>query len=335
MKIVVFAEDKNFLIHFFREIAEDEISKKISDIEILSTFELENKNISYGDDTLKISNINSYKDFKNTDFAIFCVRRELTEKYVYDFIENGCIVLDGSDYFMNDSNIPIIDYNVNKKNIKNVENKNIMKLPSKNTLQLTEVIGILNKISSINRVVVNTYQSTSTVGKNAMDELFLHTKKIYENSFLTPVNFKKQIPFNILPQVGDASLNNYYEDEVRLIKETKQIINKKINVTATCVLVPVFSGDCQSLSVEFSDNFNLDDIYDIFEKNEDIITVRDRFEDFNYATPKEIAMENTIFISRIRRDFDLKNVLNLWTVADNSVVYSKNIINIIRFLLEK
>lgn len=334
MNIVIFTEDKNIFTNILKNI---ESSPKITknNIKLLSTFELENKEVSFNDDTITIQNINNYNDFNNTNIAVFCVRKELTEKYIYDFIENNCIVLDGSNYFNQDNNIPLVDYNINKKNIKNHTNKNVIKLPSQSTIQLTEVLNVLQQTNTINRVVVSTYQSASNISKSAMDELFLHTKKIYENSFLPAVQFKKQIPFNVLPQIGDIGSNNHYEEETRLIEETRQIINKNINITATCAVVPIFNGNCQSVSIEFNNNFELSEIYDLFEKNEDIITVLDRFEEFNYATPKEISLEDTIFISRIRKDICNKNTLNIWTVADNLVIYTKNIVDIIKFLLEK
>ena len=334
MTIAIFTEDKNIFLNILKSFENNNNFNK-NNIKLLSTFELENKEMSFKNDVITIQNINSYKDFNNTNIAIFCVRNELTEKYVYDFIENDCIVLDGSSYFINDNVIPTIDYNINKNNIKEYEYKNVIKLPSQSTLQLTGILNIFKKINKINKVIVSTYQSASGISKNAMDELFLHTKKIYENSFLPAVNFKKQIPFNVLPQVGDIGKNGYYEEEIRIIEETKEIIDKQIKITPTCAIVPVFNGNCQSVSIEFENDFELNDIYTLFEQNEDFVTVLDRFEEFNFATPKEIAMENTIFISRIRQDLCDKKTLNIWTVADNLTLYSNNISNIVNFLLAK
>lgn len=335
MKITIFTEDKNLFLYLLREIEEKSININKNDITLLSTFELENKKISFKEDNLIVQNINSYSNYDETDVAIFCVRKELTEKYIYDFVENDCIVLDSSSYFINDNSIPTIDFDINKKNIVKYENKNIVKLPSQQSLQLAKILNILNKKNKIKKVFVSTYQATSSISKNAMDELFLHTKKIYENDFLPAINFKKQIPFNVLPQVGDISLNNYYEEEYRLMYETKQIINKDIEINATCVMLPVFNGNCQSLSIEFENDFSISDICNIFEKNEDVITILDRFEEFNYSTPKGISTEDTIFISRIRKSLNSEKILNLWTVADNLTIYNKNILKILNFLLEK
>lgn len=335
MKIVIFAEDKNIFLNLIKEIEKNDLKIETSSFELLSTSELEKKEISFKNDVITINNINSYKNFSNTNVAIFCVRKELTEKYVYDFIENNCVVIDGSSYFLDDENIPLIDFNINRRDIGKYKNKNLIKLPSQSTIQLVEILSVMNQVNNIKKVVLSTYQSTSTLGKKAMDELYLHTKKIYENAFLPQVNFKKQIPFNVIPQIGDIGSNNHYEEEERIIKETKTILNTDIEMSATCVLVPVFSGNCQSVNIEFENDITKKDIEKIFNKNCDTITIRDRFEEFNYATPKETVLEDTIFVSRIRNSLTSKNTVNLWTVADNMLIYSKNIIKILFFLLEK
>ena len=335
MKVAIFTEDKNIFIHLMTEMTKQSTKLTPKEIQLLSTSELENKEISYKDTTLTIENINSYKDFNNTNFAIFSVRKELTEKYIYDFIENNCVVLDDSGHFIKDNNIPTVDFSINPQDIKKYKNKNIIKLPSRNTLQLAEILNILKQHNPIEKVVVSTYQSTASISKDAMDELYLHTKKIYENSFLSPIHFKKQIPFNVLPQMGNPTENNHYEEENRIMAETKQLIDKKLKISTTCALVPTFNGDCQSLHIEFQNNINLNKINEILENKPEQTTIQDRFEDFNYATPKEVALEDTIFISRIRKDIDQKNALNLWTVADSTTIHCKNIINRLNFLLAK
>lgn len=333
MKIVIFSEDKNSFTYLLRVFEkEDKKFKKFNDIILLSTFNLENKEISFRDKNLIISNINNYKNHNETDFAIFMCNKELGERYIEDFSNNGCIVLDENSYYLNDDEIPTIIYDINPGDIKNCKNKNIIKLPSISTIQLLRTINPLYDISNIKRVVVSTYQSVSNLGKEAMDELFNHTKKIYENSFLPAENFKKQITFNVIPQIGEISFDGYYMNESRIIIESQNILRRDTKFTSTCAMVPVFVGDCQSINIEFEKEVNLEDIYDIYGEYENSITVVDRFEDFIYATPKEVALENTVFVSRIRHDDSIKNGINLFSVADNIEIMADNIVNIIGLL---
>ena len=330
MNIGIFTEDKNKFLHLSREF--EEIKDNISDIILLSTSDLENREMTFCDETLRILNINNFEDFDTLNYCIFDVNNELTEKYIYDFIENNCIVLNSSSYFINDKEIPTIIYDINKKDIKKYENKNIINIPSYNTIQLATILNNLNKLkdNKIKKCVVSTYQSASTISKNAMDELFNHTKKIYENSFLPNVVFKKQIPFNVLPQIGDEVKDGYCEEEYRLIKEIENVL--KIKTTATCVLVPIFTCICQSLNISFEKDVDINNIKKHLKNN---ITIIDDLKEYKYATPKETSLEYNVFVSRIRKDNVDNNTINIWSVADNVVLFSKNIVDIIKFLLEK
>lgn len=328
MKTVIFSVDRNRIMHILEKLEKENFEEPV----LLSTSILEGKEFSFKNINIKVKNINSYKNYNRNNIAVFMVGRELSEKYIYDFIENDMVVLDGSDYYLDDKNIPTVLYNVNRNEIKKFKNKNIVKLPSASTIQLIESIKPLENIGEIKRLVVSTYQAVSSVGKSAMDELFLHTKKIYENSFLLPENFKKQIAFNVLPQVGDVGENNYYGEEQRILVECSYLLKGKAKITSTCAIVPVFTANCQAINVELKNSFNLENIFESYENNPDYIDIVDRFEEFNYATPKEVATEENISISRIRRDFSIENGLNLWSVADNIKLETKNIVEILKFL---
>lgn len=323
MNIAIFTEDKNKFLYLLKELEDIQLLESVI---LLSTSDLENKEFSFRKNILKVTNINKFELYSAIDYCIFDVSKELTENYIYDFIENNCIALDASSYFCNDENIPTIVFEINKKDIKNCKNKNVINIPSAESMQLNMVLNVLNK--KIKRVVVSSYQSTSSISKDAMDELFNHTKKIYENSFLPPVVFHKQVPFNVLPQIGELSEKNYYEEECRLIKETKTLTN--VDISATCAIVPTFTCSCQSINIEFEEEVH--NIEKIFEDNEDFLLLDDP-ENYKYATPKESALDPYIYISRLRHDFYNKNIVNMWTVADNLTIFSKNIASIIRFLV--
>jgi aspartate-semialdehyde dehydrogenase len=328
MKIAIFTDDKNKFIHILQRI-ESRCKLAVSDLVLLSVSDLEGKEVSYGNSFVEIKNINKYDNFIDINIAVFMVNKELTLNYVDSFVKNKCTVLDCSDCFMKDKTIPTIIYDLNKSKIKEYKHKNIIKMPTASTIQLLQTINPLRDLSEIRRVVVSTYQSTSVISRNAMNELYDNTKKVYENG--TPIikNFKKQIAFNVLAQVGDAMENKYSNEEERIIVESREVLNNKINITATCVVVPTFVGSCQSINIEFEDNFNINEVYEVYRENNDHINLVDRFEEYEYATPKDIATEEDIFISRIRKDESIENGLNLWSVADNLQIEMVNIVETI------
>ena len=326
MKIDIFSNDKNSLVNLLNCL-EQKINK--CDITLLSTSELENKELTFQNKKIKVENINNYNS--TPDLIIFSVNKELTEKYIKKFI-NKCIIIDESGWYLDvekPDNTRLIIPDINTKEINKIKVHEIISFPCVTTIQLLESLYPLYDLGNIKRVVVSTYQSVSDLGRSAMDELFEHTKKIYENSFLPTKNFKKQITFNVLPQIGDISDDKQYEIENRVIKESKIILKNSTEFSITCAMVPVFVGNCQSVNVEFENNFDEEDIYNLYECYSNSISVIDRFEDFIYATPKEVALDNSVFISRIRKDNSLKYGLNFWSVADNITIKSRYITELI------
>lgn len=326
MKVAIFSNDINALMNLLNCMEQENIE---CEFVLLSISELENKELSFKGKILKVENVNTYDG--DPDIIIFSVSKELAEKYIKKFI-GKCIIVDESGWSLGIEsldNSKLIMPNINIKDINNIKNNEVISFPNAATIQLLETINPLYDITNIKRLVVSTYQSVSNLGKSAMDELFEHTKKIYENSFLPSKNFKKQITFNILPQIGDISYNKQYEIENRVIRESKMILGDDIQISITCAMTPVFVGDCQSVNIEFDNDFSEDDIYDLYEDYNDSISVVDRFNDFVYATPKEVALDETVFVSRIRRDNSLKYGLNLWSVADTTTLGSKHMTELI------
>jgi aspartate-semialdehyde dehydrogenase len=163
-------------------------------------------------------------------------------------------------------------------------------------------------------VVVSTYQSVSGGGREAMDELFEHTKAIYMNDRKEPHFFKKAIPFNVIPQIDVFLDDASTKEEWKMSVETKKILDPKIEVTATCVRVPVFVGHAEAVNVEFESPISADEARDALREAEGVVVVDGNGE---FITPIECVGEYAVYVSRIRKDPTVRYGLNLWVVADN------------------
>lgn len=289
----------------------------IEEIVVLSCDEKDiGKEISYGFyQRLIVKNLHEY-NFNGTDIAVFITNSGTSEIYAKKATENGCFVIDSSSYWRENKNIPLIIPEINKNKINISKNKNIIAVPSASALQLSMILKPLTVLSEISRVVVSTYQAVSGSGQDAMDELFEQTKKVYENDFMKPIHFTKQIPFNLIPQIGNLSKNNNYEEENFIINETNKILDTDIKISATCIRVPVFACYSQSINIEFKDNIEIDNVEEILSDAEGIL-ILDKPSDYIFATPRECAGQDEIYISRIRKDLSVKNGINLWSVMDN------------------
>jgi len=165
-------------------------------------------------------------------------------------------------------------------------------------------------------VVVSTYQAVSGAGKSAMDELFDQTKNIYSNQNIEKNKFTKQIAFNAIPHIGSFIENGNTEEEQKMVNETKKILDANIEVSATCVRIPVFIGHSESINIEFDSPISSEKAKEILSKSQNVAVV-DYRKDEGYITPVEVAGEDKVYISRIRNDTTVENGLNLWVVSDN------------------
>ena len=149
-----------------------------------------------------------------------------------------------------------------------------------------------------------------------MDELVEQTKLSLENKKITSKNFTKQIAFNAIPHIDLFVDEGYTKEELKIINETKKILDSKIELTATCVRIPVMVSHSESLNIEFEKSFSLEKIREAL-NNADGCKVIDERKDGGYITPVEAEGKNETFISRIRKDISNKNTVNLWCVSDN------------------
>jgi len=262
---------------------------------------------------IKVENLETF-DFSKAKITFFSAGGKISEKYV-PIAAKHSTVIDNSSHFRMDPDVPLIVPQVNSNDLKNIK-KNIIANPNCSTAQLVIVLKPLHDLFKIRRVIISTYQSTSGAGKAPMDELVEQTKLSLENKKINPKNFTKQIAFNAIPHIDVFVDEGYTKEEIKMVNETKKILDNKIELTATCVRIPVMVSHCESLNIEFEKPFTLEKIREVLE-NAEGCKVLDERQDGGYITPIEAEGKNETFISRIRKDNSNKNAINLWCVSDN------------------
>lgn len=273
------------------------------------------KEISFGDKILKIVTIETL-DFNNIDIAFFAAGSEVSKKYIPQATACNTIVIDKSSYFRADDSIPLIVPEVNINDLKNYTNQNIISCPNCCTIPLVTTLKPMDNINRIKRVVVSTYQSVSGAGSNGMDELYNQTKAKYTFSNIDHSIFPRQIAFNLIPHIGNFDSHGYTSEEIKIIQEVTKIMGSHIKTSVTSVRVPIFVGHSMSVNVEFEQEIDIDEISEILSESDGII-VSSHNNEQKYITPVEVVGEDSVFVSRIRRDNSQKNTINLWITVDN------------------
>ena len=269
--------------------------------------------LKFKDKEIEVENLETF-DFSKAKITFFSAGGKISEKYV-PLAAKHSVVIDNSSHFRMDQDVPLIVPQVNSHDLKDIK-KNIVANPNCSTAQLVIVLKPLHDLFKIKRVVISTYQSTSGAGKAPMDELVEQTKLSLENKKITSRNFTKQIAFNAIPHIDMFVNDGYTKEEIKMVDETKKILDKSIELTATCVRIPVMVSHAESLNIEFEKPFTLEKIHEAL-NNAEGCKVLDERKNGGYITPVEAEGKNETFISRIRKDNSNKNTINLWCVSDN------------------
>ena len=262
---------------------------------------------------IEVKNLENF-DFSKANITFFSAGGKISEQYVPTAAQES-IVIDNSSFFRMDPDVPLIVPQVNSNDIKNMK-KNIIANPNCSTAQLVIILKPLHDLFKIKRVIISTYQSTSGAGKAPMDELLEQTKLSLDNKKIISKNFTKQIAFNAIPHIDAFADEGYTKEELKMVNETKKILDKNIELTATCVRIPVFISHAESINIEFEKEFTLEKISEALNASDGCKVIDER-KDGGYITPVEAAGKNETFISRIRKDNSNKKAVNLWCVSDN------------------
>ena len=271
------------------------------------------KQLEFNGKKYSIENLETY-NFSKAKITFFAAGGKISEQYAEKAAKHTTVI-DNSSYFRMDPDVPLIVPQVNAKDIQNMK-KNIIANPNCSTAQLVLVLKPLHDLFRIKRVIVSTYQSVSGGGKAPMDELLQQTKMYLENKEIKSKNFTKQIAFNIIPHIDDFSEDGYTKEELKMTNETKKILDQNIELSATCVRVPVLVSHSEAVNLELEKEFTIDQIKECLEKMEGCKVIDER-KDGGCSTPLEATGKDETFISRIREDKTKKNCLNMWIVSDN------------------
>jgi aspartate-semialdehyde dehydrogenase len=289
------------------------------------------KKVKFRDKEIEIEDLENY-DFSKAQITIFAAGSQVAKVWAPKAAKQT-IVIDNSSFFRMQKNIPLVVPEVNSHALD--KHENIIANPNCSTMQMVLVLKPLHDEYKIKRVIVSTYQAVSGAGKAAMDELFDQTKNFLDNKDIVSKNFTKQIAFNLIPHIDTFDKDGYTKEELKMTNETKKILDESIDVTATCVRVPVRTGHSESINIEFETSYDLENITKILNNAPGCKVVDDR-KDGGYITPLEAEGDYTTYISRIRKDNTNTKAINIWVVSDNLLKGAAlNTVQIAEYLMKK
>ena len=258
------------------------------------------------------------QDFAGVDFALFSAGGSVSQQYAPVATNSGAIVIDNTSCFRYNPEIPLVVPEVNITSLGDYKNHGIIANPNCSTIQLMVALKPIYDLVGINRINVTTYQSVSGAGQKGIEELSNQTIEMLNTRDYPAQVFKKQIAFNVIPQIDEFLDNHYTREEMKMVWETKKILNDElIMVNPTAVRVPVFVGHSEAVHIETDYKITRQEVIELLTKAPGVTVISDD-DDGSYPTPfTDAANADDVYVGRIREDISHPNGINLWVVADN------------------
>lgn len=300
---------------FIKLVSNNHLNIKVKNIKLFASSKSVNKKILINSKEYLIEELNN-NSFKDLNVAIFCSSSDISLRYTKEAIKNSCFVIDNSSAFRMNKNVPLVIPEVNG-NLINLNN-GIISNPNCCAILLCTVLAPLHKLYKIKRLIISTYQSASGAGREGLSELGSQMENFNNKKDFSTKVFGRQYVNNIFCHNSEINFENgYNEEEIKIIEETNKILESNIDMSVTCVRVPVFRSHCESVNIEFEKASNLKDIYNILE-NQQGVEIVDNKKEGKFPEPINTENKFNIQVGRIRYDFNDKDCkkLNLFLSGD-------------------
>ncbi|MFG6380621.1 MAG: aspartate-semialdehyde dehydrogenase [Muribaculum sp.] len=264
---------------------------------------------------IEVKELKHNDDFKGVDIAFTSAGAGTSREYADTITKHGALMIDNSSAFRMDDDVPLVVPEVNGDDAFNTP-RNIIANPNCTTIQMVVALKPINDISPIKRVHVATYQAASGAGAAAMDELVEQYAQLGRGEEPTVEKFAYQLAYNVIPQVDVFTDNGYTKEEMKMYNETKKIMHAPgLDVSATCVRVPVMRAHSESIWLETESPISVEEAREALSKAESVV-VFDAPADKKYPMPLHVADEDPVYVGRIRKDLTCDNGLSFWVVGD-------------------
>ena len=254
-------------------------------------------------------------DFEGVDIAFVSAGAGVSLEYADDITARGALMIDNSSAFRMYPDVPLVVPEVNPADALDAPRR-IIANPNCTTIQMVVALRPIADLSPIRRVHVATYQAASGAGASAMAELETQHREIVEGKEPTVKKFQHQLAYNVIPHIDVFTDNGYTKEEMKMYLETKKIMHAEdLEVSATCVRVPVMRAHSEALWVETRDPLTLEDVREAFHKAENVVLL-DNPDENVYPMPLDLAGEDPVYVGRLRHDLTNPCGISFWTVSD-------------------
>ena len=297
---------------FLRVLSER--SLKIDRLELFASERSAGKQITFRGKEYTIRQLQHGDDFRDIDVAFVSAGGSVCLEYAETITKHGAVMIDNSSAFRMHSDVPLVVPEVNAADAL-VRPRGIIANPNCTTIQMVVALNVIHQLSPIQRVHVATYQAASGAGARGMAELDEQIRAIGRGEEPEVKKFAYQLAYNLIPQIDVFADDNYTKEELKMYHETRKIMHSDLQVSATCVRVPVTRAHSEAIWVETTEPLELDAVREAFRKAPGIV-LQDDPEDQVYPMPLFIAEKDPVYVGRLRRDLSSPKGITFWCVSD-------------------
>lgn len=260
--------------------------------------------------------------FEGVDIALFSAGGGISKQLAPEAVKRGALVIDNTSAYRMEKNVPLVVPEVNAEDI--ALHQGIIANPNCSTIQMVVALQPLKEKYGLKKIIVSTYQAVSGAGHTALQELKRQSEAVLNQQEFTPeilpvasLNKKHQMAFNAVPQIDVFLENGFTQEEMKMVRETKKIMHdESLEVVATCVRIPVFTGHSESVYIELDSEPTVEEVRQLLGDSPGII-VEDTVAEQHYPLATRAEGRPEVFVGRIRKDLDRPNAFHLWVVSDN------------------
>ena len=272
------------------------------------------KKYLFKDKEIMVKELKHNDDFKGIKFAFVSAGASTSKEFAETITKHGTIMIDNSSAFRMDEDVPLVVPEVNAHTSANAPRR-IIANPNCSTIQMVVALNVIEKISHIKKVHVSTYQSSSGAGAGGMAELENQIRQIVNGEKPSVSKFQYQLAMNIIPHIDIFTENGYTKEEMKMYHETRKIMNSNVEVSATCVRIPILRAHSESVWIETEHPVSVEDAKKAFSNAEGIVLIDNPAKN-EYPMPLFVSGCDKVYVGRIRKDLTNPNGLIFWVVAD-------------------
>ncbi|HAU5562727.1 TPA: aspartate-semialdehyde dehydrogenase [Serratia fonticola] len=284
----------------------------VGELYLLASENSAGESVRFDGRTLRVQDAAEF-DWTQAQLAFFAAGREASARYADEAASQGCLVIDSSDLFALEPDVPLVVPDVNPQVLADYRNRNIVTVADALVSQLLSAIKPLVDTAGLSRLQVTNLISVSSHGKAAVDGLAGESARLLNGVPADEHYFGRQLAFNLLPQLADG--HGSVESERRLVDQVRKVLQDEgLPIAVSSVQAPVFYGNTQIVHVENLRPLSAEEARDELDRAEDINLSADG----EYPTPVSDASGNdALSIGNVRNDYGLPELLQFWSVADN------------------